>query len=136
MTTTTIKDVIPCEISKVWETVSAVEQYPVWRKDVSKIEVLGEKQFTEYAKEDYSTSVAVTMAEPNRRLEFDRENNHIKGHWTFVFSPKGNETEVDFTAEVTAKQLSTRPVGKSVFEREYSKKEQEEFISDLKKKLM
>lgn len=50
-----------------------------------------------------------------------------------VFASKGSETELDFTASVTAKQLSMRPVGKSVFEQRYLKKEQTRFTADLQK---
>ncbi|MCC8026535.1 MAG: SRPBCC family protein [Clostridium sp.] len=133
MTTSNIKAVIQWDIHKVWETVSAVERYDTWRSDVSKTEFKGEKQFTEYIKNGYSTTFTVTVAEPNRRWELDVENSHIKGHWTIVFASKGSETEIDFTACAAAKQLCTRPVGKSVFEQTYLKKVQAQFITDLKK---
>lgn len=133
MTTSNIKAIIPCGIDKVWETVTAVENYPTWRADVSRTEVTDEKHFTEYTKDGYSTAFTITAIEPNRRLEVDMENSHIKGHWTMVFASKGSETELDFTASVTAKQLSMRPVGKSVFEQRYLKKEQIRFTADLQK---
>lgn len=133
MTTTNIKDMIPCEVEKVWETVTAFEHYRTWWRNVSKIEVVNEKQFIEYSREGYSTTFTITKTEPLRRLELDVENSSTKGHWTIVFASRGGETEVDFTAGVTAKQLSTRPVGKGVFETVYSKKEMKEFVADLKK---
>lgn len=135
MTTSTIKTVIPCDMDKVWETVSAAEQYHTWKSDVSRTEATDEKQFIEYTKDGYSTTFTVTAAEPHKRLELDLENSHIKGHWTFVFSSNGGETEIDFTACAESKQLSTRPVGKSALEREYLKKEQERFVADLKASL-
>ena len=131
MTTSNIKAIISCDIHKVWETVLAVARYDTWRRDVSKTEVIDEKQFIEYSKDGYSTTCTVTVAEPYRRWELDMENNDIKGHWTVVFAPKGDETEIDFTANVTAKKLCTRPVGKSVFEQTYLKKEQAQFVTDL-----
>ena len=63
------------------------------------------------------------------------ENSHIKGHWTVVFASKSSETEINFTVSVTAKMLFMRPTGKSVFEQIYLKKEQAQFIMDLKKSL-
>ena len=63
------------------------------------------------------------------------ENSHTKGHWIIALMPQGSETEIDFTAGVTAKKLSMRPVGKSVFEQTYLKKEQAQFVTDLKKYL-
>ena len=135
MTTSNIKAIIQCDIHKVWETVSAVERYHIWRSDVSKTEVIDEKQFIEYTKNGYPTTFTVTVAEPHRRWELDMENSHIKGHFTGVFVSKGSETEIDFTACATAKKLSTRPIGKSVFEKVYLKKELEQFVIDLKKSL-
>lgn len=133
MTTSNIKAIIPCSVDKVWETVTAVENYHTWRADVSRTEVTDEKHFTEYTKDGYATAFTITAVEPNRRWEVDMENSHIKGHWTMVFASKGSETELDFTASVTAKQLSMRPVGKSVFEQRYLKKEQTRFTADLQK---
>lgn len=75
------------------------------------------------------------MAEPYRQWELELENSHIKGHWTGVLASKGEETEINITASVSAKKLSTRPVGQSVFEQTYLKKEQTQFITDLKKVL-
>lgn len=133
MATSNIKAIIPCGINKVWEAVTAVENYHTWRADVSRTEVTDEKHYTEYTKDGYATAFTITAVEPNRRLEVDMENSHIKGHWTMVFASKGSETELDFTASVTAKQLSMRPVGKSVFEQRYLKKEQTRFTADLQK---
>ena len=135
MTTSNIKDVIQCDIHKVWETALAVEHYHTWRSDVSKTEVIDEKHFIEYTKDGYSTKFMVTVVEPYKRLELDMENSHIKGHWTVVFASKSSETEINFTASVTAKMLFMRPTGKSVFEQIYLKKEQAQFIMDLKKSL-
>lgn len=135
MTESNIKDLIRCDIHKVWKTVLAVERYHIWRNDVNKTEVVDEKHFIEYSKDGYSTTFAVTAVEPGRRLELDVENNQTKGHWTLAFVSKGSETEIDFTASVIAKQLSMRPIGKSVFEKTYLKKEQTRFITDLKNTL-
>lgn len=117
MTESNIKVMIQCDIHKVWETVLAARSYHTWRSDVSKTEVIDEKRFTEYTKDGYSTAFTVTVVEPHRCWEVDVENVHIKGHWTLVFTSKGSETESDFTACVTAKQLTLRPIGKSVFEK-------------------
>lgn len=135
MTTSSIKANIQCDIEKVWETVSAVDLYSTWRSDVSKAEIIDENHFTVYTRDGYSTRLTVIGTEPPRRWELDMENSHIKGHWTIVLAPRGSETEIDFTACVTAKKLSLRPVGKSVFEKTYSKKEQAQFVTDLKKAL-
>ncbi|MEQ2679156.1 SRPBCC family protein [Enterocloster citroniae] len=133
MTSSNIKAMIQCDSYKVWETVLAVEHYHTWRSDVSKTELIDEKQFIEYSPNGYSTTFTVTVVEQHKRWELDVRNSHTKGHWTLVFASKGSETEIDFTASVTAEKLSIRPIGKSVFEQTYLTKAQTQFITDLKK---
>ena len=133
MTSSNIKAMIQCDSYKVWETVLAVEHYHTWRSDVSKTELIDEKQFIEYSPNGYSTTFTVTVVEQYKRWELNVRNSHTKGHWTLVFASKGSETEIDFTASVTAEKLSIRPIGKSVFEQTYLKKAQTQFVTDLKK---
>ena len=49
MVTSSIKAILPCEIHRVWEAVTAVEGY-AWRSDLSKTEILDENRFVEYTK--------------------------------------------------------------------------------------
>lgn len=51
MTTSNIKEIIDCDVHKVWKTILAVDKYSQWRSDLSKTEVINEKQFVEYTKE-------------------------------------------------------------------------------------
>ncbi len=104
MALSTIKAVFNHNIQDVWNVVTSLEKYQ-WRSDLSKIDVINEKQFIEYTKEGYATTFSVTAFEPPRRWEFDMENSNMKGHWTGIFVSKGEETEVDFTEDVTAKKL-------------------------------
>ena len=133
MMTSNTKVMVPCDIHKVWETILAVENHHMWRSDVSKREVIDEKQFIEYTKNGYATTFTVTAAEPYRKGELELENRHVKGHCTVAFSSKGGETEIDMTASVSAKQLFMRAVGRSVFERTYLEREQARFVTDLEK---
>ena len=118
MATSNIKAIIPCDIHRVWKVVTEIENY-TWRSDLSKTEVISDKQFIEYTKEGYPTTFTITITEPYKRWEFDMENSNMKGHWVGIFTSKGNETEIDFTEQVTVKS--------------YLKKQQAKFISDLKK---
>ena len=45
-----------------------------------------------------------SFIEPYERWEFDMENSNIKGHWTGIFTSKGNKTQIDFTECVSAKK--------------------------------
>lgn len=44
MAVSNIKAVFPCDIKKVWETVTSLENYK-WRSDLSRIVILNEKHF-------------------------------------------------------------------------------------------
>lgn len=58
----------------------------------------------------------------------DMENSNMKGHWTGIFTAKGDETEIDFTEQVEAKKLLMKPFVKS-----YLKKQQIQFVADIMK---
>ena len=128
MAVSNIKALIPGELQKVWELVLDIENYGAWRSDLSKTEVINDEQFIEYTKDGYPTTFTVTLVEPYRRWEFDMENSNMKGHWTGIFTVKGDETEIDFTEQVEAKKLLMKPFVKS-----YLKKQQIQFVADIMK---
>ena len=126
MATSNIKALIPSELRQVWDFVLDIENYAAWRSDLSKTEVISDKQFIEYTKDGYPTTFTVTLVEPYRRCEFDMENSNMKGHWIGIFTAKGDETEIDFTEQVEAKKLLMKPFVKS-----YLKKQQIQFVADI-----
>lgn len=123
------KAVLQCDIQRVWEVVTSLENY-TWRSDLGKIEIINKKQFIEYTKEGYPTTFTITRAEPYKCWEFDMENSNMKGHWTGIFTVKDGNTEVDFTEEVTAKKVIMKP-----FVKLYLRKQQELYVADLQKAL-
>ena len=129
MAVSNIKVTFNCDIKKVWEIVTSLENYS-WRSDLSKIEVLSDKKFVEYTKDGYATTFTITAMVPFKRWEFDMENDNIKGHWIGVFTQKEEQTEIDFTEDVTAKKIIMKP-----FVKAYLKKQQSQYVSDLKKSL-
>ena len=128
MATSNIKALIPSVLRQVWDFVLDIENYASWRSDLSKTEVISDKQFIEYTKDGCPTTFTVTLVEPYRRWEFGMENSNMKGHWIGVFTDKGNETEIDFTEQVEAKKLLMKPFVKS-----YLKKQQIQFVADIMK---
>ena len=128
MAISNIKEVIPGELRKVWEFILDIENYAAWRSDLSKTEVISDKQFIEYTKDGYPTTFTVTLVEPYRRWEFDMENSNMKGHWIGIFADKGNGTEIDFTECVEAKKWLMKPFVKS-----YLRKQQVRFVADIMK---
>lgn len=129
MAVSNIKAVFQSNIKDVWNIVTSLEKYQ-WRSDLSKIEIINEKQFVEYTKNGYATTFTITASEPLKRWEFDMENSNMKGHWTGIFTEKDGHTEIDFTENVTAKKLIMKP-----FVKAFLKKQQELFVSDLRKAL-
>ena len=130
MAVSNIKALITGELQKVWELVLDIENYGAWRSDLSKTEVISDKKFIEYTKEGYPTTFTVTLVDPYRRWEFDMENSNMTGHWTGIFTAKGDETEIDFTERVEAKKWLLKP-----FVKLYLKKQQAQFVADIRKAL-
>ena len=130
MAISNINAIINDDIHKVWDIVLAVDKYSVWRSDLSKTEIINEKQFIEYTKDGYATTFSITAVEPYNRWEFDMENSNMAGHWTGIFTAKGNETQIDFTEKVIPKNLIMKPFVKS-----YLKKQQSQFVIDLERAL-
>ena len=130
MAVSNIKALIPVELHTVWDFVLDIENYAAWRSDLSKTVVISDRQFIEYTKDGYPTTFTVTLVEPYRRWEFDMENSNMTGHWTGVFTAKGDETEIDFTEQVEAKKWSLKP-----FVKPYLKKQQAQFVADIRKAL-
>ena len=130
MANATIKVLISEELHKVWDFVLDIKNYAAWRNDLSKTEVVSDKQFIEYSKDGLPTTFSVTRVEPYRRWEFDMDNGNMSGHWTGVFTAKGEGTEIVFTEQVKAKKLLMKP-----FVKLYLKKQQAQFVADLKKAL-
>ncbi len=129
MAISNVKVLLRSDIKKVWDIVTSLEEYQ-WRSDLSKIEVLNEKQFIEYTKDGFATTFTITACEQYKRWEFDMENDNIKGHWIGVFTDKNGQTEIDFTEDVTTKKFIIKP-----FVKAFLKKQQELYVSDLKKAL-
>lgn len=130
MANATIKVLISEELHKVWDFVLDIKNYAAWRNDLSKTEVVSDKQFIEYSKDGHPTTFSVARVEPYRRWEFDMDNGNMSGHWTGVFTAKGEGTEIVFTEQVKAKKLLMKP-----FVKLYLKKQQAQFVADLKKAL-
>ena len=125
-----INTIISNDIQKVWNIVLAVDKYNSWRSDLSKTEIINDKQFIEYTKNGYATTFTVTVAEPYKRWEFDMENSNMKGHWIGVFIDKGNETQIDFTENVIPKKWFMKP-----FVKTYLKKTTKAICSGLKESI-
>ena len=127
MAISNMKATFQCEIQKVWNIVTSLDNYS-WRSDLDRIEVLDNNRFIEYTKEGYATTFTITNTEPCRCWEFDMDNDNMSGHWIGIFSYENGITTIDFTENVTAKKLVMKPFVKS-----YLKKQQSAYAADLEK---
>ncbi len=84
---------------------------------MSKTEVISDKKFIEYTKEGYPTYFTITLVEPYRRWEFDMENSNMTGHWTGIFTAKGDETEIDFYGTSGSEEMAAEAFCEIVFEK-------------------
>ena len=124
-----MKAIFPANVQKLWSIVTSLENHQ-WRSDLSRIEIRNEKQFVEYTKEGFPTTFTITATETCKRWEFDMENSNMRGHWIGTFGETDGHTEIVFTEEVTAKKWFMKP-----FVRLFLKKQQNQYIADLKKAL-
>ena len=129
MAVSQVTELFLADIEKVWNIVTDVHHYD-WRSDLSRTEVINDKEFIEYTKEGYQTKFTITAQVPYVRWEFDMENDNMKGHWIGVFQEVDGYTQIEFTENVVAKKLFMKP-----FVKGYLKKQQAKFRDDLKKVL-
>ena len=126
MTSSKIKMTIDAPLTCVWEVVTSLENY-TWRSDISKLEVINDKQFVEISQEGISTYFTITVTKPYQQWAFDIENDNMKGHWIGNFTDHETYTEVEFIETVTAKKILMKP-----FIKMYLKKQQAIYCQDLK----
>ena len=68
MAVSNINAIINKDIHKVWDIVFAVEKYSEWRSDLSKTEIINEKQFIEYTKDGYPLEAVLKISEKRREV--------------------------------------------------------------------
>ena len=130
MAVSNVKAVFSADVETIWGIVTSLEEYS-WRSDLDRIEVAEQgKRFVEYTRDGFSTEFVITVFEPCARYEFDMENENMKGHWTGIFSCQDGVTTIDFTEAVEPKKFIMKP-----FVKGYLKRQQENYIADLRKAL-
>ena len=94
-----IKATLPGDLQRVWDLVTNVKDYS-WRSDLSRTEILNQRQFIEYTLDGFPTTFTVDVWEPYSRWEFHMESTRITGRWTGTFQEAGSATQVEFTEAV------------------------------------
>ena len=95
-----IKKEFNCDIEKLWNIITDNTNY-IWRSDLSKIEIVDDTHFIEYAKNNYPTYFTITSKVNLKEYKFDIENSNIKGKWIGIFKKLDNgDILLDFTEEI------------------------------------
>lgn len=129
MITATATAVFQSDLQTVWETVTALETC-VWRSDISRIQVLDGKRFTEYTKGGYPTQFTITVSQPPTRWECDMENGNLKGRFVVALTREGDKTRLLLTEEIHVKKALMKP-----FARAFLRNRQALYLADLQKAL-
>ena len=128
MTVSNLKSVLPCDVHKAWSVVTTASEYPRWRTDLSRVQILGPEAFLEYTANGYVTKFTIIRAKPGQLWELEMDNANLHGRWVGRFRQRGLATMVDFTEYVSVKKVWMKP-----FVKGYLKKQQAQFITDLRR---
>ncbi|OUQ39947.1 SRPBCC family protein [Faecalibacterium sp. An122] len=128
MTVSNLKSVLPGDVHKAWSVVTTASEYPRWRTDLSRVQILGPEAFLEYTADGYVTKFTIIRAKPGQLWELEMDNTNLHGRWVGRFRQRGLATVVDFTEYVSVKKVWMKP-----FVKGYLKKQQAQLITDLRR---
>ncbi len=72
-----IKKQFHCDKDKLWDVITDNYNYS-WRSDLSKIDIIDEKHFIEYGKNNFPTYFTITAKEKLKEYKFNLENANLK----------------------------------------------------------
>ena len=125
-----IKKEFNCDIEKLWNIITDNTRYS-WRSDLSKLEIVDDRHFIEYAKNNYPTYFTITSKVKLKEYKFDIENTNIKGKWIGIFKKLDNgNVLVDFTEEIETNNFMMKILAKL-----YLKSHQKRYMNDLEKRV-
>ncbi|WP_019772054.1 SRPBCC family protein [Streptococcus sobrinus] len=116
-------------IDKVWECVTDLSNQ-TWRSDLGRFEKIDGNHFIEYTQNGIQTNFKVKKVDLHKRWELEFENKNLQGTWLGRFDYKDGQTVLDFTEDVTVKNILLTP-----FAWFYLKKQQKQYFLDLEKVL-
>lgn len=130
MVKSNIKKEFNCDIEKLWNIITDNTNYS-WRTDLSKIEIVDDKHFIEYAKNNYLTYFTITSKITLKEYKFNIENKNIKGKWIGIFKKIDNgKVVLDFTEEIETNNFFMKLLSKP-----YLKSQQKRYMRDLEKEI-
>ena len=126
----TIRKQFKCDKEKLWNIITSNENYS-WRSDLFKIDIINEKHFIEYTKNNYQTYFKITSNKKLLEYKLDFENSNLKGKWIGKFKePSKGIIELEFAEEIEVKKLILKLLAKT-----YLRKQQKRYMIDLEREI-
>lgn len=117
-------------IDNIWDFMTNLNNQ-LWRTNIKTIQIIDDSHFIEFDNEGYETHFTITNKIKNDRYEFDIENKNIQGHWVGQLKQFDNQSvHIEFTETIQVHNKMMNLLAKS-----YLKKQQKQYINDLKKAL-
>lgn len=131
MIVSSIKVELNCNKEKLWDIITNNKNC-FWRSDLLKTEIIDETHFIEYTKKNYPTYFTITSKKKLKEYKFTLKNTNIEGKWSGIFTKlKNGNIELIFTEEINVSNFIMK-----LFAKSYLKKQQKNYINDLKKELI
>ena len=99
-----IEAALDFDIGRVWDAVTDIKNYPLWRSDLKGVQVIDDDNFTEEGKQGIVTRFLIADRKPKELFELNVENDNLKGVWTGQFCKCGSGTSIVFTESVEPKK--------------------------------
>lgn len=94
---------IPANVKVIWDIVTD-NKNTTWRSDLSKVEVIDDKEFVEYTNKGVATKFTIEAKNPYEYYSFSFGNENMQGLWHGKFeSINDNLTKLEFVEEITIK---------------------------------
>lgn len=120
------------DITTIWNVITNNNDFK-WRTDIIKLEVIDEKTFVEYYKNDHSTTFTITQFDVNETYAFTMDNKMFQGEWTGKFETlKNGQVQITFTEII---HIHNPFIHLASYIGMPLKKIQKQYISDLRSKL-
>lgn len=125
----TIEKNFDFDIKIIWDIITDFKKY-YWRSDISKVDVLNEKEFIEITKDGYSTNFIIIKEIKFKYLEFKIDNSNMEGYWKGEFLAENGKTKIRFTENLKSKKIWLIPILKI-----YVKRQQKIYMKNLERYL-
>lgn len=125
----TIEKDFDFDIKIIWDIITDFKKYH-WRSDISKVDVLNEKEFIEITKDGYSTNFIIIKEIKFKYLEFKIDNSNMEGYWKGEFLAENGKTKIRFTENLKSKKIWLIPILKI-----YVKRQQKIYMKNLERYL-